>query len=336
MGNRLSPKQYLKFLKMSHKNHLLVEGRTDKKIFEQFFPALFRYVHQAISQDDVLIESAESLIRGEDDAEMGPSNRERVEYICAQVLNTPEAEKLVGFVDREYRGFERGETLQDTLNGHRTVDRVVWSRGHSIENYMFDTYILSQSLRHQSKPYSEMTEFYSGALTLFESLVEPTIRLACAFSLVAVEDGEIEALKKIIDRELLKISSSSIILNLGLFKQILAARTAFATKADHIIERFLVWQERVNRADFSCISQMCHGHIGIQFIRVVFELCIVVACQEENLRKEEMERALQKTIRHTHEGDFSLLCSTFWIYESLMKKCDYPREVLLLLGLTVP
>lgn len=84
---------------------------------------------------------------------MGPSKRERVEYVCAKALNTPEARKLVGFVDREFREFEQGDTLRDLLDGHQTVGRVVWSRGHSIENYNLDGYILRQSLRNHSKYY---------------------------------------------------------------------------------------------------------------------------------------------------------------------------------------
>lgn len=41
-GLSMSPKQYLKFVKMSDKKRLLVEGRTDKKVFEILLDALFK------------------------------------------------------------------------------------------------------------------------------------------------------------------------------------------------------------------------------------------------------------------------------------------------------
>jgi hypothetical protein len=318
---------------MSDKKHILVEGKTDKEAFEKLLKALFKRVPQNVSPDDVRIEMAENLIRG--DTDMKPSNRERIEYICTKILNTPDAKKLIGFVDRELDGFELGDTPCDLLNGHRILGRVVWSRGHSIENYCFDAYILCQALRQQSRYYDEVTEYYSRALTLFGGLLEPTIRLACAYSLVAVEDREIDALKKMIDWKLLDISSSDITFNLALLRQYLAVRPAFAAKAENLVERFLFWYERVNRADFSCAKWLCHGHIGIRFIRSVFERCVVEACKQENLQEEKIGIVLRKTILHAREDDLFPTCSSFWIYEALLNHYDCPREVFTLLDLSV-
>jgi hypothetical protein len=332
-GSSLSPKQYLNLVEMSDRKRILVEGRTDKKVFDSLLDALFRQVPQGISRQNIHVDVAETLIRG--NTNMGPSKRERVEYICAEVQNTPEAEKLVGFVDREFREFKEGDTLRDRLNGHRVIGRLVWSRGHSLENYGFDVYILRQSLREHSRYYRD-TDYFSRAFSLFENLWESAIRLACTYSLIAEEDREIDALKSIISWKIIETSPSRVLLNQVLLKQVLTERREFNAKAERLIERFHFWEERVNRADFSCVKWMCHGHIGFRFILSVFANCIVEICRQENIPENEFVRVVSKTIFHTSEDNIFETCSKTWIYESLLNRCDYPVESLVLLGLSVP
>ncbi len=136
--------------------------------------------------------------------------------------------------------------------------------------------VLRKSLNRHSN-----TSYYKHALQHFENLLESTIRLACAFSLLANEIGEPKALKRLIEWEMIEISSSVVNLNLSLFRQSLISRSKFATEADKIIAQFSIWQEKVKQAELSCVRWMCHGHIGLRFIRAVFGRCVFEACLQD-------------------------------------------------------
>jgi hypothetical protein len=130
-----TPAEFRNFLMMSHDKHLLVEGIDDKIAFKLLFEELS-------GKHDIKIDTAERLIN----FERPLGNREKVEEICRTVTGRSFADKLVGFVDREFREFEWDNDIRDNLGQHKVDGRLVWSRGHSIENYFFDFIILREAL----------------------------------------------------------------------------------------------------------------------------------------------------------------------------------------------
>ena len=141
---KYNPAAYRIYLQLSEKKHVLVEGKSEKIAFRNLKYEL------DIDIDELEIDSAEYLIEFED-SEGHPQklgNREKVEEISKIVVaesqnlenngREPYADKFIGFVDREYREFQVSNSIQDLLNCHRVSDRLVWSRGHSIENYLFE------------------------------------------------------------------------------------------------------------------------------------------------------------------------------------------------------
>ena len=174
-----TPAEYRNILRMTRRTHLLVEGKMDKRFFSTLIDEWRQedLVGVSTSGFDVDIDTAETLI------EFLPplGNREKVEIICQEVAKTDFAVRLVGFVDREYREFcaNPGE-LEDTIRGHHIEGRLIWSRGHSFENYFFDTDVLHTPLRDSCT--ADNTEV---ALVLLKRVLPSLLRIACAPRYVA-------------------------------------------------------------------------------------------------------------------------------------------------------
>jgi hypothetical protein len=125
---RFTPEEYLKYLEIDDlSRHILVEGRDDKRIFE----LLLRELCHTDEKSQILVDSAEAFV------ECHPENRETVEDICNKITGEAYSDRLVAFVDREFREFDFPQLL-DRVDGHKISGQLVWSRGHSIENYFFD------------------------------------------------------------------------------------------------------------------------------------------------------------------------------------------------------
>src|SRR5579859_5532046 len=105
------PEDYTALLEMSSKKVLLVEGRTDKRLFQILLDEIFIKVRQTIPLDSIIIDSAEDLIK----VDNAPSNRQKVELVCRSIQKTPLANKLIGFVDREFREFGIRGVPEDKL-----------------------------------------------------------------------------------------------------------------------------------------------------------------------------------------------------------------------------
>jgi len=329
MGLILKTTEYIKYIEMSKSKHLLVEGRTDKKVFEALLDDLFEQGNQDKSRGDIDIETAEDLVK--DDADPSAGNREKVELICLSVDGTPYADKIVGFVDREFREFEKSDVLRDKLNRHKTIGRLVWSRGHSIENYYFDSHILHKSFKLHSN-----TDFHERAINRFQEILNQAINLACAFGLLAIEFGEIKALKGMIDWKLITITDAEVNLNFSLFKRKLMERPQFVNNADILIDHLRVWNERVSQSETSCIRWMCHGHIGFKFLISVYARCVYEACLNAGIRSRQAETELRNKVLDISEDRLFSICAIFWIQKLLKGQCDYPVDVLRFLGLSVP
>src|SRR3990170_3818043 len=169
MALQFKPEEYKTHIRISAQKHLLVEGKNDKYLFKLFLDNL------RIDQNLVVIDSAEDLIQF--DCNLG--NRERVETVCQAVCITPWAKQLVGFVDREFREFEINENdMFDRIPQHNVVGSVVWSRGHSVENYYFNFEMLNAALEIYSPP-----DYMDEALSLLKRNLENVIRYACAASM---------------------------------------------------------------------------------------------------------------------------------------------------------
>jgi hypothetical protein len=260
--------EYRAKIKMSSLKHLLVEGKSDKRLFTL-----------------LLVDCAE-CIRNEDP--MG--NREKVEAVCNPLSSTVHAEKIVGFVDREFRGFEISDTLIDHLSTHRSANQIVWSRGHSVENYFFSLEVLKIPLRSITN-----TCFYEEALELLERSLPSIIRLATAVSMSALETDLLSLLGRSVTPELLRTSDSRISIDQEAWLQSLQNRNKLdRTRAVETLHAFLLWSDRLEGVDDDTCKWACHGHIGLSIILASYVSLLELVVRKNESSDPRGEAAIQR------------------------------------------
>lgn len=316
---------YRNLLRFSSDRHLLVEGSGDKHAFRVWLDELFQRTASP-NIDAIQIDSAESLI------EFGQAgNRKKVEMVCNGVSGEPYADRLVGFVDREFREFRCDPQLVDCIEGHRISDRLVWSRGHSIENYYFDFDTLRRPLRQCSS-----TDRFREALDLFEAVFEETIRLACAASLAGHEIGMLSLVRGSVRREFLLLDRDAELMlsvDRDVWRFCLTQHQGCTAEiADQLLGKFEFWNQRTRETDFDAVRWMCHGHIGLAFIWAAYSRCVLDVCRAQG---EGRARAEASSVLQAQESLRFNACAEQWVARSLGGHCSYPVEVFELLGLDV-
>lgn len=320
---KLSPGGYRNLLRMSQRSHLLVEGQSDKRLFALLLNEFATGAPAQGPRHGIDIDSAEDLVGFQD----GLGNRQKVEEICASVENAPYAERFVGFVDREFRGFEIGSTLGDDVGAHRVLGRLVWSRGHSAENYFFDFATLRDPLRDFS-----VTEHFDGALDRLETVLEATIRLACAASLAGRECNLLWVVPKV-DWQIVEVSPPAVSLAVAAWQESLVQRQNLtSSQADELAVRVEAWHRVTSTSAYPVVRWMCHGHAGLAFTWAVYTRCVFDVCDDPDARARE---AQAKRVLKAEESVRFNACASRWARRALGNECDYPMEVLELLGVGV-
>lgn len=310
-----SPAGYRIMVAMSSSKFILVEGEDDKRSLMYLKSELF-------SKDtSIRIHGANQIRFGTD-----IGNRERVEQICQAVKGKNYATRFVGFVDREFREFELGDKIIDLISCHNIIDRLIWSRGHSIENYYFDFKILYRPLRHYST-----TSFYEDALILFEQVFEQAIKVACAIGLAAYEHGLLKPAKSSINWEILVLKSYKLTINLQEWEKILVQKQKIQkVEANFLIGSFQTWLEKVSETDFKSIKWLCHGHIGITFIWATYARCLFEVCRKAGVS--EPQREVRKVLGADETVRFNG-CASEWAQQVSNQSCEYPSDIFEYLGL---
>lgn len=328
-GLSFTPADYRGYIRYSHQRHILVEGADDKRVFELLLDESAEKNFLQIHRENIKIDTAEYLIDFQENGKK-IGNREKVELICQSIFGKTYEKKFVGFVDREFREFEQIPILRDNVLGHRVLDRLVWSRGHSIENYFFDFDTLRKPLRSFS-----VTDNFHAALELFEQVFEQTIRIACAVSLAGNELEKIRVVQSSASREILEVvrnSKNSIKINqvtwISRFTNRLKLKPDDAGK---IIERYLYWKNIVNSSEFSVVRWMCHGHIGLAFIWAAYSCCVFEVCRHvENLSEKDANKEAQRVLMAEESVRFNM-CADLWVQRALGNHCEFPSAVFELL-----
>jgi len=332
------PNEYMNLLKFSQKKRLLVEGKDDKKFFKLLLDEFYRQSNISLTHNKIIIDSAEDLIEFNNYStnNVRIKNREKVETICRKVENESYSHRLVGFVDREFREFSINETIHDNLNFHKIQGRLVWSRGHSIENYFFDFSVLRESLRDLSD-----TEWFSEALDLFEKLIESTMRLACAASLTGNEignHGNFNLIKKSINWEIMEVSDSRVMIFLDKWEKSIRDKKTNPNLAQKIVARYQYWLKIIDSVNLQDIKWICHGHIGIAVIWSVYTSCVYNTCYRyiSGITQEEKHKIAQREaakIQSIGESNRTHSCASWWVRKAIVNDCDYPIDVLMMLGI---
>jgi hypothetical protein len=324
-GSQYKLGAYQVLLKTNKHKRLLVEGKDDKQFFRLLIHELSRYGKGKL--DKIIVDSASDFIDSkhlidEEDSRKALGNREKVERICNLISGESYASQLIGFVDREFREFDY-ENLIDQLQVHKIDGRVVWSRGHSIENYLFDRETLSETLK-----FHLAEAWFENAIDLFDKYFESMILIACSISMSARELEKITKLKdSAINWKMLKLSSGEIYLETDKWtNELTSMKKISINEARIMIEKYELWLRRISCADFNIVRWICHGHIGFNAILALFRFCIARSCPDENIGSPEKYLGNFKNEKHFN------FCTNVWLKKVINNQCEHPLEVFRELG----
>ena len=170
----------------------------------------------------------------------------------------------------EFRGFAYGSKVEDEYRTHRTAGRLVWSRGHSIENYYFDFDTLLEPLRMYSA-----TDRYEEALGLYKSIFESALRLAATVSLVGRMLGCLTLIRRSIDWKTLEIAGKSIAINIDVWSRVLMRGIKCTEeRAEEIISTYESVSAQVLDTEETVVRWVCHGHIELAILWAAYARCI--------------------------------------------------------------
>ncbi|MBN1691089.1 MAG: DUF4435 domain-containing protein [Dehalococcoidia bacterium] len=309
---RYTPQEYIRYLEVDDtQKHILVEGKSDKRVFD----LLLRNFCKASDREMVFIDTAEKFIKSH------PENREIVEEVCSQIGDKPCADRFSAFVDREFRDFDL-DHLADSVGDHRVSGRLVWSRGHSIENYFFDFDFLGDFL-----PIFARDEFDSP-LEIFGEVFDYTLRVACAIGLASKEKQVLKKVRMTLRDGFLKISDSpdnepKLEIDHLAWKNSLERRHLSPDDANELIANFDLWLKRIKGADPVVVRWLCDGHIGYCLLWEVYDCCVRHCGCREGIHKIE-ESALFNIYAHS------------WVKNVLfLRNGECPLQVFQLIGLTI-
>lgn len=313
---------YRLYVKMSHRKHLLVEGRTDKQFFILLKDKLF-------GANNISIEFEIECVETFDGFPQGTGNREKVESISFAMSSSEFDGRFVGFVDREYRDFEFNTIVKDLLNGHYVNDKLVWSRGHSIESYFSDFSILQEPLKALCVSHNVLE-----ALESFRKVLESTLQVISALSLTAsLEHDSWERIIGGIHWKLLISSSDRVEINLEKWQEILENRGYSKQKIKSIIESFQKWLRVVSASDQSILQWLCHGHIGLHVFRQIFARCLYETCYISSSKKPESE--VHRAFLRVSQPHLANSLANVWASKAKNDLAAFPREVFSSLGIAM-
>lgn len=312
---------YRRYVMMSHRCHLLVEGRDDKRLFGILFEELFD------GESTIDIQSAEDF-----DALGGMGSREFVEFVEASIHSREYAQRFVAFVDREFREFEYGPPVLDRLKTHRVYNRLIWSRGHSIENYLFDFETVRRTIRAFC-----VSEYHVLALRHYKRVFCDSVRMGCAVTLASIElqktnhISHLDLLKNSLNWECLRVDEGVLEVDYQALATILTRRMRMdQTRAKHCIEVLGQWHKVAREADYEVCRWLCHGHIGLSILWTAFGSCVYQAALESGNTRPQDE--VQKVLRACETVRFNA-CLDGWCTKVIDDECPYPSEILTLFSL---
>ena len=257
---------------MSNKAYILVEGSDDKEFFEDL--KRHRGQNRQLGTDTTIM-SAE-ILRSEDP---GEGNRTKVERVCDLIVDSDCATRFVAFVDREWRGFRLGRTITDDLGYQHHEGRLIWSRGHSIENYMFEYDVAGDALY----PFTLSSVVANKALELLRENFTSILNMGCAIGLAARDVQCLERARGSIGPEQITLSDRRVGWEVQSWRDWLMGNSPLdEATIIRLIERYQHWLEVVQKSDPVGVRWACDGHIGLKFIWSSYAILVYHASLANN------------------------------------------------------
>lgn len=291
--------EYHTLVRMSKKRHVLVEGEADRRFLRDWWADAGLDAELKEKLSHVCIDTADIL--KSPDQQMG--NREKVE---ATVLTSSEP-RLVGFVDREFRDFQDiTGSIADLIEDHKAQARVVWTRGHSVENYFFKPEIISKSLRRfLTDPLAD--EICDRFKRCFYGIALCAASISWAANLLSA----VKLARAHIFPSCFKYWPRTAIIEIDFqaWENSLKARGVPPDRRRELLR--LTSESMVKLQDHSneSLRWICHGHIGVRCFASAFEA--ITETVSEHRRKKPFARQSEDVLFNTLLSDWLALgCCT--------------------------
>ena len=259
-GLEVTYDEFVNEVMMSNHSYIMLEGPDDKSFFDILVDTVKGSPeYQDGSLSTVAIDTAErvksnGLVEG---------NRQKVERVSQLVAGTLFRERFVGFVDREFRKFRLGDMIADCLRAQQRLDRLVWSRGHSIENYLFDFQVFRVPLRDSSVN----GDIAETALESLEQNFQELLGVACALALAGKEMDLLNVVRGTVHFGPIMPPNSLAFWDVQVWKKAIVQHSCLsARQSDALAVSFEHWLDVVKASNPSDVKWACDGHTGIRLI----------------------------------------------------------------------
>ena len=286
---QVSYQAFVNRVKMSRKPHILLEGTQDKRFFDSFSLTIAGReggTEGTTSLPRPVITTAESIksdIPGE-------GNRYKVEKASELVGSHSFGYRFVGFVDREFRKFALDDRVEDKLKTQRRQGRLVWSRGHSIENYLFDF----DTVRTPLRVCTPDPEIAQNALGILRANFGEIINIACSLGLAARDLGQLESVRRTISWDITVLSGPDVQWDIEKWKLALKRDARLDSQTiDSLVQNFERWLGIVRTSNQADVKWACDAHTGYRLIwqgyaSIVNHVCLT---QQDTVGKASNQRS---------------------------------------------
>lgn len=324
-GLQWTYREFINSVRMSRFSYILLEGTQDKSFFEILRKSLLeRLGNDGTRILNITIETAE-IIRSE---VPGVGNRQKVENICALVNGKSFQGRIVGFVDREFREFDFAGKINDKLGAQLQSGRLLWSRGHSIENYLFDFEVVRDSFYY----FTEDLQVANRALQRLEESFIPMLRIGCALSLAASELSSLEKVRGTVSWQVIDSSHSPIRLDLSKWKSMLVQQRLLTVEdAETIAERFEHWHLVASSSSYAEVRWACDGHMGFKLMWAVYASLVHDVRQREVDSGRSANNQRDSIVRISESIKFNHLADS-WTKTNSFSDSDSPWACFQLIG----
>jgi hypothetical protein len=246
---------YVAALKLREKRTVLVEGSDDKKFIARI---AFEFAELGRAQKLPFVVDTAELVRAE-----GPAigNRTLVEAI--HVKAGPEGCLLVCIVDREFREFSIGDSVQDVCTQHVVSgETLFWTRGHSVENYYFESRLFVAFLKRQ---FAEQID-----LAALRSCEREFVGLVLWAAAVSLGVREMELIER--SSGAMRVGhwdadgAGRVRLNIDAYSASLLSRGVESERVSELAERIAYYYEVVSKSDPSVVTRAAHGHLSWEIL----------------------------------------------------------------------
>ena len=270
--------EFIALVQMSKLPHILLEGRSDEMFFRRMCEAMTSPVVNANDVNSrVAITSAEELSSDK----YGEGNREKVIKVTELMQKQPCGERFVGFVDREFRKFTFLGVVFDELNTHYRHARLVWSRGHSVENYCFDFEVVKDILL-DSSPNQSVAH---AALGILQKDFVGVLNIGCALGLTGYRRSLLDAVRRTVDWRNLRLSNSKFVWDTAKWSDALVKHTAVDREfSRELVKQFEHALEITTGSSLDDVRWACDGHIGLSLIWSAYARAVYdIAAAEDDI-----------------------------------------------------